>query len=183
MSRPISPPGDETRPLQSSKKRSSEHLNDAEDIPPSSKTMVGDSSSQQAEIARMVSTQPSMEAHNKTIPLPPLFNATSRATPPSGQGHAGGQSSSSRTMRSDETSKPSVDTTENAQKDHNGSDDSSNSSSSTISPATEPDEKIVDFDWIDLEQRYHDKMHELDDKEDETFNQFSALIQACVLLD
>jgi hypothetical protein len=86
-------------------------------------------------------------------------------------------------MKSKELSKPSVDTAEDAKTDHNGSDDSSNSSLSTVSPATEPDEKIVDFDWIDLEQRYHDKMHELDEKEVEIFNRFGALTQACVLLD
>jgi hypothetical protein len=48
-------------------------------------------------------------------------------------------------------------------------------------PISDPEEKIEDFEWRDLESRYHSKVEELNAKEADVMFEFNSLCQASAL--
>lgn len=59
--------------------------------------------------------------------------------------------------------------------------DTENESTSSDGPDfDQPDHPIADFDWSELEQRFHDKVSELEEKEDLLLREFNELVQVWV---
>lgn len=61
--------------------------------------------------------------------------------------------------------------------DDNNHDIESNTGSSDIG---DPQDKIEDLDWTDLEQRYHDKMRQLNETEQSIMSEFHGLCQVSI---
>ena len=159
------------------RKRSHEDMStESADVNDSSATAVGDVDAQtKQDMSSNVASgtvKPSTSAH--TV-LPPSAHTSSvlppsQKTPRSGQGSAQSQDP-----------QPLPSTVANA-KGRKGSRDSGSNDSMNEEPESpdslamsDPQEKIEDFDWNDLQQRYHDKIAQLDATEQSILAEFGSL--------
>ena len=73
-------------------------------------------------------------------------------------------------------SNPGQDTHSNQHSSTDGEDEEDDELDAPTS--SEPEHAIDDFDWSDLQERYHDRMKQLDDQESTIINEFNSLCDA-----
>lgn len=123
---------------------------------------------------------PMTNAHSHSMP-PPLIPASSmpppsQKPPPSGQQS---QNSQPRTQQHETGASETQDDNLQSSGDVTVSDDTESSESPFIGDARD---ELENFDWKDLEQRYHDKIHELNSKESEIMMEFDKLCSVSYVL-
>ncbi|KAK4499251.1 hypothetical protein PRZ48_009764 [Zasmidium cellare] len=99
----------------------------------------------------------------REAPVQATTPTPSQKLPPSGQGSQKPLSKSTSGTKPSTQAKTEED---DAETDASGSDEEDDD---------EPQNRIEDFDWTDLQQRYHNKMGEFDQKELAIMSEFSAL--------
>lgn len=153
------------------KKRSREEMDvEPEDGTfPSSATMVGDEQPPLKDSDQTEESKPKAVANNMAPPpLRPSGMQQSFRTPPSAQPPQKPQAKQlQRTTSKPEESKrlPSRERPKTPENDDSDS------------PLDDPEDRIADFDWTDLRQRYHDRMTELNQEEEKALNEFHKLCE------
>ena len=186
---PSSPPvvkADASQEMQSAtRKRSHEEMNAAPaDVNDSSSTAIGDidtASIQHKQGSSVtissVTIKPSTAAH--TMPPPPAPTSgmlpPSQKPPRSGQGPVNMQSSQLKTDKATDGS--STEQSKDPNPNDSIKDDGEVSDSSMLS---DPRDRIEDFDWDDLQHRYHDKIDQLNATEGSIMNEFNNLCDVCM---
>lgn len=156
-------------PASASRKRSHDDMygesQSADIAPPASQGMDDDSVNSQT--IKKSESQQSQEQQRAAKDA--LVNTTSQSEqlPPSGQGS---QKPKSKSGKSTKTPKMAVEN------DATTEDEDVNSDDSESADQTEPQDQIENFDWRDLEVRYHNKMQEFDQKERAILDEFIRLV-------
>ncbi len=182
--RPADTPDEVSKP---SKKRSHDNI-EADSEPSSSVTMAGDNSStngeRRASTADAQAAKPSMQAHTTTTmgpPPPPASNQSlaSQKAPPSCQG-----SGKPPETTSDKGEPAKIAPTQIPDSSHDtyhsatqGTDTREDTDPLSPSEMSDPSERIEDFDWENHETRYHKKMDEFRNSENEIIDEFQSLCQ------
>lgn len=189
---PSSPPvvkqrGSEDEMPPPSRKRSHEDMRDErENAIKSSATAVGDVDLTASQVKPSDSQTDSSATALHNIPantsMAPPPNPTLNMQPPSQKPSRSGQGTVRTQTQQSHTSQPekaSNDTMSKLVEDSGSSDTipDDGESAGTATPS-EPQDRIEDFDWEDLQRRYHSRMHELNDEERAIFDEFDALCNA-----
>ncbi|TKA21919.1 hypothetical protein B0A50_08567 [Salinomyces thailandicus] len=191
LSLPSSPPviyqGSNLEMSSAGQKRSGEQMQDDFAAVDSSATVTGDTvdlsasqdkpSSSQVNKAGVVA--PSTAAHSSAM-LPPATPKTGMAPPPKIPPQSKQSAQKEQKVQPAPAAKPSWDAEaasmptdqEQAESDTTIPDDEDSSGSETPG---DPNDNIADFEWGDLERRYHKKMTDLDTNEHKIMGDFNAL--------
>lgn len=114
-------------------------------------------------------------------PTPPTSSkiSSSHRAPPSGQG----SQNDSRSRPQSRTSFRSASSKAEQANANNGTDDATTeeSDSESIPDQADPGVPIGDFDWRELETKWHSAMKDLDAQEQEVINKFNLLTQVSLL--
>ena len=191
---PSSPPevASATMPT-TTRKRSHEEMNrKGSDVPESSATVIGDldaatsQTTQDKEETSVPSVSESSTQSKSMGPQPLPSNTASQKPPHSGQDAV----PKTQTPQATDTT-TRKEATVSASEQHGANGDSSSDGEVNDDDVTEqPDSPILDsepqdqvdaFNWRDLEQRYHDKMEELNAQEKSIMNEFNGLCDESLL--
>ncbi|KAK3709275.1 hypothetical protein LTR37_011013 [Vermiconidia calcicola] len=164
------------------RKRSHEEMSIVpEETEDSSATAIGEveaatSQSKQANTAADPSStfKPSTQAHSMPPPQIPASSmiSSSYKPPRSGQGTVSAQSSQAQPAKPGSTQH---DAAKQQKPISDVSDESSDDTVESDSSQADPQTKIENFDWQDLQKRYHDKIAELDATEHNILGEFNSL--------
>lgn len=165
-------------------------MNDkANDVPASSTTAIGDAdaATQNAQDKKDFSSSVSKPSAAMTNMGPPALppKVTSQQPPRSGQGAVQNtqtqQTSCAKPKNSTQTSsnQKQADAKDDGSTDEEKEDDDDAEQLDSLMADSEPQEQIDAFDWSDLEQRYHNKMRELNTQEADIVNEFNAICDEC----
>ncbi|KAK3714736.1 hypothetical protein LTR37_007716 [Vermiconidia calcicola] len=152
-----------------------------EEAEDSSATFVGEGEATTSQSRQVIKTtdppstfKPSTQAHSMPPPQSPAssMGPPSQKPPRSGQGTVSAQSSQSPPARPGSTQH---DAAKQQKPISDVSDESSDDTVESDSAQVDPQAKIENFDWQDLQQRYHDKIAELDATEHNILGEFNSL--------
>ncbi|KAK6398025.1 hypothetical protein LTR65_003105 [Meristemomyces frigidus] len=171
---------EDAMPLPSRKRSREDMRGDGEHVAETSATAVDDSDLRPSQVKpsdSQVDTKIT-PAHNMLPPKPPALSMLPPALRPphSGQGTSKPQAQQPQAPIASKASEKAAESTqEQPNSDDTIPDDDLSAGSSTPS---EPQDRIEAFDWQQLQQRYHEKMHELDADEQAIFAEFNSLCNA-----
>ncbi|KAK4550020.1 hypothetical protein LTR36_002987 [Oleoguttula mirabilis] len=170
---------EDAMPLPSRKRSREDMRGDGEHVAETSATAVDDSDLRPSQVKpsdSQVDTKIT-PAHNMLPPKPPALSMLPPALRPphSGQGTSKPQAQQPQAPIASKASEKAAESTqEQPNSDDTIPDDDLSAGSSTPS---EPQDRIEAFDWQQLQQRYHEKMHELDADEQAIFAEFNSLLK------
>lgn len=183
---PLQPPVTNTKDavLDISKKRSHEDISkDGDDFAQNFVTVKAEAESMdglpQSHTARShLGTNPG----SQQMPPPPVpaEDGMRAPTKPPQSGQGSQRIEQSQTGSTQMMSSLNIESRSNRNEAETGEDDIQSSNSP---PGADSDVELEAFDWVDLEQRYHDKVSELQMKEDGIMEEFGALCNVCALPD
>ena len=167
------------------RKRSHEEMNaQSSAVNDSSSTAVRDADGEHAQskqdpngIASAATVKPSTQAHTMPPPSAPVSSMLppSQKPPRSGQGLANSQNSQAKPSKLEKASNEGpAKQGQVTDPDEDVDEDGISLNSPTLS---DPQDKIEDFDWDDLQQRYHSKIAQLGATEQNILTEFGTLCE------
>ena len=161
------------------KKRSHEEMTTEQDVgTESSATVIGDSEQTASQAGKEIDLSVVSSLSTPTRSMPPPAKPSSNMTPPTQKPPRSGQG----TVTPDVPSQPVVvkeAAHSQAKSEASTSVDDANPSepSDESSSFEDPQDKIEDFAWTDLEQRYHNEMKQFEITEQQIMSEFDGLSQ------